>query len=204
MKTIQYNEDKHEYAIDGKVVPSVTTILSYVTARHYGEISPLILQQAARRGTAIHEATQSMDYGFDIEVEPEFAPYLRAYAEFLNDYRPETLYSEWRVHDAFEEYAGTIDRVYKVGGELWVVDIKTTASPTRQNYISYCTQLYAYAEAVRDEMPVERKISRFILFLKKDGKYRLVNCDDYETKHNISAQAVWYLCLNLWKECESK
>ena len=203
MKTIQYNDEKHDYTIDGKAVPSVTTILSYVTSRHYGDISPAVLQQAARRGTLVHEATESMDYGFDVEAEPDIAPYLRAYADFLNTYRPETLFAEWRLHGADEEYAGTLDRLYRVNGELWVVDIKTTGSPTRQNYISYCAQLYAYAKAYDDDSG-EGLPKRFILFLKKDGKYRLIDVEEYEKKHVINGKLVWELCLKLWKECEGK
>lgn len=202
-RKILFDEERHAYTVDGKQVPSVTTILAYVTARHYGDINKEVLRLAAERGTEVHKATETIDYGGEPEVYPEIVPYVNAYIDFLRDFAPEILYAERMVYGE-AGYCGTIDRVARVLGKTAVIDLKTTASPTRANYISYCAQTLAYADALREEDGVQGEIRRFLLFLKKDGKYRLVDCEKYEEKHKINARRVWDLCLELYKTIEGE
>ena len=56
-KEIEFDEEKHIYKVDGVEIPSVTSLLSYITAGHYGAINPGVLQQAALKGTLVHEWT---------------------------------------------------------------------------------------------------------------------------------------------------
>ena len=40
----------------------------------------------------------------------------------------------------------------------------------------------------------------YILFLKKDGKYRLVNVNEYAQKHGFQPNYIWTLCNTLYTE----
>lgn len=189
---IDFNEEKHIYTVDGKVVPSVTDICSPITANHYGSINSAVLEMASRRGTAVHEATELIDLGSMPDDDPEIDGYVNAYLDFLLDYQPKWEYIEWVGHyeDFAMEYCGTVDRAGRVGDEFWVLDIKTTASPTKENYIATCCQTMAYAMMLE----AERSCDRYILYLKKDGTYRLVDCEEKEAELGLDS---YYLFTNL-------
>ena len=175
---IEFDSDNHIYTVDGRRVPSVTDICSPITDEHYGSINSAILEMASRRGTAVHEATELMDFGELPEDDPEIEGYINAYLDFLLDYQPKWNYIEWIGYNDELNYCGTIDRAGTVGNEFWVMDIKTTASPNRANYIATCCQTRAYAMMLEAEQSCKRKI----LYLKKDGSYRIVDCEDKEAE----------------------
>jgi hypothetical protein len=147
---------------------------------------------ASRRGTAVHEATELIDLGSMPDDDPEIDGYINAYLDFLLDYQPKWEYIEWIGHyeDFAMEYCGTVDRAGRVGDEFWVLDIKTTASPTKENYIATCCQTRAYAMMLEANYSCDRKI----LYLKKDGSYRLVDCDEKEAELGFDS---YYLFTNL-------
>lgn len=176
--TISFDEEKHVYTVDGRRIPSVTDICSPITSDHYNSINSAVLEMAARRGTAVHEATQLIDYGELPDDDPEISPYVSAYMDFLLDYKPKWYYVEFIGYcDCFDyEFCGTVDRAGRVGDEYWVLDIKTTASPTKENYIATCCQTEAYAIMLGKDAVCKRKI----LYLRKDGSYRLVDCEEKE------------------------
>ena len=184
---IDFDEAKHIYTIDGKVIPSVTDICSPITADHYGSINSAVLEMASRRGTAVHEATELIDLGSMPDDDPEIDGYVNAYLDFLLDYQPKWEYVEWVGHYKGDydglEFCGTVDRAGRVGDEFWVLDIKTTASPTKENYIATCCQTMAYAMMLE----AERSCDRYILYLKKDGTYRLVDCEEKEAELGLDS-----------------
>ena len=192
MKRIQFNEETHTYLVDGKKVPSVTDICSPITADHYGQISAVILQQASRRGTAVHEATEIIDLDGEPELDLEIEPYVQAYRDFLHDYRPDWEYVEYIGYNGDMHYCGTVDRAGTVNGKYWILDIKSTASPTRENYMATCCQTEGYALMLGKDCACERKI----LYLRKDGTYRLVDCLEWENKNDFDS---FYLFTQLCK-----
>ena len=189
--TIEFNEEKHIYTVDGKVYPSVTDICSPITADHYGNINSAVLEMASRRGTAVHEATELIDLGTMPEDDPEIDGYVNAYLDFLLDYSPHWEYIEYiGYHNEFGGYCGTVDRAGRVGSEYWVMDIKTTASPNKEQYIATCCQTEAYALMIDKDCICKRKI----LYLRKDGSYRLVDCEEKERELGLDP---YYLFSNL-------
>ncbi len=191
---IEFDEEKHKYYVDGVEKPSVTTILGYVTADHYGQINEAVLRQAAQRGSDVHEACQMIDYGCEAEVDPVTAPYVEAYLQFLNDYRPKWDEIEQK-HYSERGFCGTVDRMGTLNYKPCVLDIKTTGSPTKMQYLVYAAQLVAYSMFYEDGADFKR----YILFLKKDGKYRLVDADEYAEKHGMMPFFVWHKCLDLYQ-----
>ena len=191
---IEFDEEKHKYYVNGEEMPGVTKILEYVTSGHYGQINEAVLRQAAQRGSDVHEACQMIDYGCEAEVDPVTAPYVEAYLQFLNDYRPKWEEIEQR-HYSERGFCGTVDRMGELNYRKCILDIKTTGSPTKLNYLVYCAQLFAYSMFYENGSDFDR----YILFLKKDGKYRLVNADEYAEKHGMMPFFVWHKCLDLYQ-----
>ena len=200
MKNIEFDEEKHLYTVDGVKMPGVTEILSPLTAKHYGDISKETLRLAADRGTAVHEQCELIDYGFEIDEEfpVEWDGYVNAYRSFLNDYRPKWQGIEEMVFCESDGYCGRVDRYGRINGKTAVLDIKTTSSPTKANYMAGACQTVAYGNALKN---VEKG---FLLYLKKDGDYRLVDCGEWSKKHDFNAEKVWQLCLDLYNETERR
>ena len=183
---IQFNEQKHEYTLDGVKVPSVTEILSPITMSGYSKINPAVLEHAAMKGTLVHEWCEMYDYGCaEDSVPSEIEPYCRAYMDFVRDYKPQWTMVEQQVFfdgmSTGDGFAGTVDRVGIIDGKTCVLDIKTTASPTAKQHISVCCQTAAYALATNAWG------DRYALYLKPDGTYRLMDCAEYEHDKGFNA-----------------
>lgn len=199
---IIFDEATHTYLVNGVEVPSVTEILAPLH-RGYDKINPSVLEYAAQRGRAVHEALELIDYGADAEVTPETVGYIIAYQEWLQIYKPSWVMVEQIVwHEVFPkdvdrpmledgndaDYIGTLDRLgFLNGKEEAVIDIKTS-QPTKEALVSVCCQTAAYADAVYDF----DKPSRYGLFLKPDGSFRFVDCKAYEQKYNFSGMSLFY------------
>lgn len=196
MVKLTFNEDTHRYFTDeGVEVPSVTTILNFLTADHYGSISPAILDRARAKGTAVHECTQLIDYGCDIEeISPEIVPYVRAYQTFLRDYRPNWEGIE-QVVSFGTDYCGTVDRYGTIGKRKVVVDIKTTSSPNKLNYMALCCQTNAYGRAISPLTDFDR----YGLYLKSNGDYRFFSCKSFEEKQEFDSAELFTDCLALYQ-----
>lgn len=199
MARVDFNEATHTYTADGKVVPSVTEILIPLH-RGYAKINPTVLDYAATRGRAVHEALEMLDLTGDLEWTPEIVPYIQAYLEWCSVYRPTWIGVEQIVYCEDLGYAGTLDRLgYLNDGKLAVVDLKTS-QPTREAYISVCLQTLAYAYAATKD---HNEVNRYGLFLMKDGKYRLLDCKEWEAKNGIDPETAFAMLLATHKMIDS-
>lgn len=113
---IQFNEATHTYTKNGVILPSVTEITRFL-AYDYKTDRPWLAEEAARRGTAVHEACMLMDYGEEPEELPEIAGYLTAYRRFLADYRPDWTLIEHPMGSVGMGYAGYAGPVRGDAGE---------------------------------------------------------------------------------------
>ena len=202
--SFEFNEEKHEYTLDGERLPSVTEILSPLQAESFAAINPAVLQAAADRGTAVHEITEAMDYDLDYEdlIAPDLVPFADAYEEFLMDHEVEWQGIEMPVH-FFEQYAGTVDRFGYIDGTPAVLDIKTVQSPSVEQKVSVCCQLYAYDRAIKACFPEfqGKHLAHLALYLKKDGSYKLFDCREFAAKDDLDPSAIW---TDLWNIYEFK
>lgn len=196
---IEFDEKKHQYKVDGKVVPSVTEILEHITAVGYGKVNPSILEEAKERGTAVHELTEAIDLGFPPEyIDPAVEGYAVAYLKFLEDYDVEWDYIEHRFYEPKMGFCGTIDRVGKIDGKDCVLDIKTTSSPSADQKIAVCLQTAAYSLGIVDEY--SPYVNRYALYLQKDGTYELFDCKEYELDRDFSGYSLFFDLCNLHKD----
>lgn len=179
---ITFDEATHTYTLNGEVVPSVTQMLDVLTYADYGKIDKAVLEYASRRGTAVHEATMEYDLTDSAEVDAETEPYVRAYAQFVADYQPNYFGIEEVVANEQYRYAGTVDRFGVMDGVQFVLDIKTVASPNRMTYIKTALQTYLYEIAIGGDFGYLGR-NLYVLFLRKDGTYRLVDLKEWWGKH---------------------
>lgn len=205
-RDIFFDEQTHTYLVDGRDVVSVTTILKPLTDRGYSAVNPSVLEYARNRGTAVHEALELIDLDVETEIVPEIIPYIQAYEEWKGIYRPTWTGIEQIVFSQMHGFIGTLDRVGLLNGsELSIVDIKTS-NPSKEALVSVCVQTAAYELAYietpeGDKMRSEYGINihRYGLFLKSDGSYRFLDCEEYEKKYKFSGFKVFYGLLKTHK-----
>lgn len=203
---IRFNEEKHEYTWDGEKVPSVSEILSPLSADRYGLINGMVLADAARRGRAVHALTEAIDYGVSVDGDEdaiEFEAYVEAYCSFLIEHDVTWVLSEEIVTYTKAEaerpvYAGTLDRYGLIDGERAIVDIKTYASLDADAQMQASCQTQLYKDALISNGFEAHGAKRYVLHLKKDGKYRLASLDDFDKKRGWDSGAVAGELARLW------
>lgn len=184
-----FDEETHTYRVDGREVPSVTTVLKAAGIGHTDtegsyRIPDEVMDAARDRGNDIHLACEYLDRGgvdadWDDGEPPEWWPYLEAYECFKEDvgFVPDLI--EQAVYCSGHDYAGTIDRAGWIGDERVVLDLKSGGGGLKA---WHPVQLAAYAYALRGE----RWPLRMVLELKPQLKRR-----PYRIHRFSAATAAW-------------
>lgn len=99
--------------------------------------------RAAVRGTRVHALAEQVALGGEVDVPASLVPYVEGYVEFLDGHDVEPILTEARLASRAHWYAGTADLVARMGGETWLLDLKTS----NNIHGSYALQCAAYARA---------------------------------------------------------
>jgi hypothetical protein len=165
--TLSFDQARHVYTLDGRVIPSVTQALKATGMIDYSMIPRDALQTAAARGTAVHKALQYFDDGEldESSVAPELVGYVRAAQRFYLESGFQVAHNEFRSFHPTYLYAGTMDRTGGFpDGSLAVVDWKTGLVVP-----GHALQLVAYANLLKQP----RRYRRIAVKLNSDGTYRV-------------------------------
>ncbi len=123
---IEFDADTHTYKVDGKVLPSVTTITGILSNMEYKEIDKEILDRAAKRGSAVHKAIEDFTLWGDYELDISYEPYMVQFKKALDKEKFITAKTEFMLTDG--EICGTIDNMSMIGEECIIIDYKTTST----------------------------------------------------------------------------
>lgn len=183
---LSFFEQDHRYELDGKPVPSVTTVLSF------GRNLDHIPAWTAHRGTALHLASEYYDANdLDMEsVDDLVRPHLDAYIEWHRRTEPTFIMTEEKVWGELDGmlFCGTIDRVmlHRRGHHL-VIDLKSGAPRSEHGL-----QLAAYRHAYMQRTGA-KDVGCMGLYCTKDGKWQE---KDYNGAHLLEGfrakLAAWY------------
>ena len=166
---LTFNEEAHQYLLDGNLIKSVTQILTDEGIIDTRWFTP----EAAERGTLVHKATQFLDAGnLDwFSLREDLIPYVNAYEKFVDETGFHPVVIEQPVFDEGAYFAGTPDRIgplTKLNIDYAVVDIKTGS---HQKWWGLQTAAYSYAsQSIYREFGI---LKRFSLELRKNGSYDL-------------------------------
>jgi hypothetical protein len=187
-----FEAGRHIYTRGGRTLPSVSALLSPLTAEAYGSIDPETLAAKAAFGTAVHACTEYDDLGLldEATVEPEWAPRLAAYRKWRREMAPDVRAIELRL--CCDAFAGTLDRIVRMQGALWVVDIKTTS--TIHPHVGI--QLAAYEILARAHLNEPAPLKRGALQVNADGGYKF---REFRSLHDYRALAA-LISLYSWKQ----
>ena len=170
---LSFEEKRHAYTLNGIEIPSVTTVMKPLSESYYGSIDKGTLDNAASRGTIVHQAIENYLL-FDItDIPPEHAGYLDAFVSWWGKASPQLVGTESRVYHKALRYAGTVDLSCVIEGVFTCIDIKTSSQVAE---MLTRVQLEAYSRAFASHgVNYEQKT---VLHLKKDGSHKTI---DYKT-----------------------
>lgn len=169
--TLDFNEDRHVYHLDKKMVPSVSQLLETNGISDFSMVLNEVLDVAIDYGHAIHEMTQWADEDRldESTVEEKLQTPLRLWREFTKANIKKWYAIETPVASARYGYAGTPDRVaLSYTNEIWLLDIKTGAKTK-----AHAIQSAGYENAYRENTGERRKIHRITIIL--NNKLTLVS-----------------------------
>lgn len=211
-----FNERWYRVEINGEIkwFKNVTTILDIIDKgegfRQYlkqsGFRADYILAKAGEFGDIFHDITARFDSGekishfhlrerFNDDIATELWKRILRYAKYIKSVEGlEFLHIEKIVYSLKYEYAGTADRIVKIGDNYEVWDIKTG----NDIYETYFLQLSAYAQAIKETLGYDITSARILWFpdkkqeIDENGKvsykpnkkgYRIVTINKEEIDH---------------------
>jgi hypothetical protein len=175
MTEILFDAARHRYVVGGREYPSVTRVLAAAGLNDLSGIPIDVLQRKREIGIAVDLAIQLDIAGTldDDSVDPAAAGYFRGWRRFRSDVASTVRWFQRRICDTTFGYAGTPDLGLEIGGDEWLVDVKTTAAESAAHGV----QLAAYARPLGLS-------KRACLYLKPDGRFVFLAytaTDDYAT-----------------------
>jgi hypothetical protein len=166
----QFDEETHQYRIDGVVTPSVTQVLSaagFTDERWYKG-------RNRGKGTSIHEGCTLVDQGlWDPETtHPDIVPYIHAYESFIRDTGFKAEIIEEPLFSTQWRYAGRCDRWGWVSNgpgskKRWLIDLKSGSHSDAADI-----QIALYDVLLSGQLGHQTD-ERVVLVLKDDGKYKI-------------------------------
>jgi ATP-dependent exoDNAse (exonuclease V) beta subunit len=150
-------DGSRRYVVNGKLLPSVTTVTSYQNRKSIAEwrervgvdVANQISQFASNNGTKFHKIVEDYVNNLDADYDTEkYEVALKLFNQFkalLDDvnnihYQESALYSEQLG------IAGRVDCIAEYNGKLSVIDFKSSSKPKYENQIqNYFVQETGYA-----------------------------------------------------------
>ena len=155
---LEYIEESHTYLVDGIIVPSITQAMKVKFGKKYEGIDNATLQNAANKGTEMHEAIQRYcENGEESELKE-----VRNFKFLQKQYKFDVLKNEQPVilFDGNEPIlAGRLDMVIKMKDQIGLADLKRTSTLDKE-YLAYQLNLYriAYQQCYGEEIEILRGI----------------------------------------------
>ena len=175
-----FNEEKHEYIVNGKVVPSVSEIMKCATCLYYtDEIPPRILELACIKGSAVHKAIEEYLLFDEYSIEERYQDYMNNFLKWLDDYKPEIIKVEYKMTNG--EFAGTCDLICNIDNKIIGIDHKTSSQ--------IHTKMIAIQESGYDELCDIKIDEWYVLHLTKK---------DYEFKKIELRKDIWNKCKDIY------
>lgn len=150
---VDFDEENHQYTVDGVDVLSVTQFIKSLNPNKYVGVNAKTLQNASKRGTALHNAVEI--YEQDGLTSTEIQEF-RDYCFLKNRYKWEVVAQERMVVYQYKGLvlAGRFDQLQQLGDQLIIADLKNTATLDKEA-LAIQLNLYKMAFEQTYEMPVD-------------------------------------------------
>lgn len=182
--------------------PSSTTILNaypqsahltqWIAEKGWNE-SQRIKSEAGERGTRIHSACDDLEDGIELlkqnySLEEWYK--ISSFVDWHREYTPEMIAKEIAVFSESGQYAGRLDRLYKITGEITVLDLKSSSSI----HSHFPLQFASYAKAIEENTDIEiAQTAALQLGAQNKNNYRFVMYPDWRDHYKVfeHVRATW-------------
>lgn len=167
---VEFIDDIHQYLVDGCMVDSVSKILGAKFRNDYASVPPAVLNNAAKRGTAVHKAIEN----FNVSGYDDGSEAVRNFKFLQRQYGFEVLDSELPIvifKDDMPIACGRLDMTMLMDGKTGIADIKTVSSLNKEK-IAY--QLNLYRIGLMQSYGVDAKFLKIIHL--RDGIRKVIDC----------------------------
>lgn len=174
MAAATFQAEGHIYTLDGRIVPSVTQVLTLAGLDDVSRIPRHHLAHAAAIGTAVHQACEFLDEAdLDLDsLDPEIVGYVLGYQKFKQEQEFVPAEIERRgiskAPDSELHFGFCLDRIGIWKDAEVLIDIKTASR--KQSW--WGIQTAAYAQAVHFDG------LRMSVHVSKDGDYKVVRHEE--------------------------
>ena len=177
MVDFAFDSNKHEYTIDGKIVPGVTQIISDVIGSGFEFASDWHKQ----RGVALHACAPFVARGEDFNYDPRLKGKIKALRKFFAEVKPKIEGMEEALYSDLYGFAGRPDFIAKIGRRFCIGDYKSSL-----DIIRLALQLGGYSVLCRENPnPYGADMNYGIgIELKDDGKYKMTEPIDLRIARN--------------------
>lgn len=168
--TLEYFDDTHTYLYDGLMLPSVTQILGAKFRNDYASVPPAVLDNASKRGTAVHKAIEN----FNVSGYDDGSEAVRNFKFLQKQYGFEVMDSELPIvifKDDIPIACGRLDMTMLIDGQTGIADIKTVSALNKEK-IAY--QLNLYRIGLMQSYGVDAKFLKIIHL--RDGIRKVIDC----------------------------
>ena len=168
--TLEYFDETHTYLYEGLMLPSVSQILGVKYKNDYASVPPAVLNNAAKRGTAVHKAIEN----FNVSGYDDGSEAVRNFRFLQKQYGFEVLDSELPIvlfKDDMPIACGRLDMTMLMDGETGIADIKTV-SALNKDKIAY--QLNLYRIGLMQSYGVDAKFLKIIHL--RYGIRKVIDC----------------------------
>lgn len=167
----EFDEDLHEYRIDGTPVVSVTQAIERTVGSGFEFLSKEKAEFVKQRGRAIHMSAAFVAEGIEFDYDERIEGWLAALRRFFAEVRPEVLNVEMPLYSKTYQFAGTLDLDLKLGKHC-LADYKSSVEKERLRL-----QLAGYSILYKETFGKE--INRgFGIELKGTGNYKMTTMID--------------------------
>ena len=176
---IVFNEEKHEYSVNGIIMPCVSDFINRVVKEiKQKQNPPWFMQRAMDKGTASHKAIELLNSGCldETTLDPQITGYVESYKKFKIVHYHKSILREFRTFDSERRVCGSIDDIGYIDGVLKTADYKT--GKYYDYYKWQLTGYYLMAKTVG--LPI---CGSSVIQLFEDGseaKEIPINAEDYE------------------------
>lgn len=204
-------------------LPSVTWILSIYPKlglmRLRDEIgadeSELLKKMGGERGSKVHEVCSAIIEGREVRIDSKFtnpntqqeeeltadeARYVMSFVEWKNRVKPEFLAWDRTIYSEKHGYAGTLDFIARIDGEIYLVDIKTSKVITTE----YTMQISAYKQAIvnlENDLGLEQSLGDMKLAILQLGTKPLKTMpEEYRWKEVEDNFELFLATRKIWQE----
>lgn len=95
---LTFDEASHIYRLNGDIIPSVSKLMEPLKDQCYGGISKRTLENAAIKGSAVHNSIENwIKFGID-DIPSEHRGYFNGFMEWWKQYKPRVFGSEVRIY----------------------------------------------------------------------------------------------------------